>query len=57
MSAALLVLCIVGWPVSMFTWAKGEPPTVLALSWLALIISALTMLMTADVRVQQEDDE
>lgn len=47
---------LIGWPVSAFTFAKNEPPTVLALSWLAITLTALDVLFTADVRVQQEEN-
>jgi len=53
----LLVLSIVGWPMSQLTWAKDEPPTVLALSWLAIIISAMTFLMAAYVHKDEGGDQ
>jgi hypothetical protein len=45
------------WPISQFTWARDEPPTVLALSWLALIFSTATLWATTDVRVKKEEEE
>lgn len=51
----VLVLSILGWPISAFTFASNEPPTVLGLSWLAISLTALDVLFTADVRVQQEE--
>lgn len=54
---ALLALCVVGWPLSMVTFARGEPPTVLCLSWAAMIIAALNIVATVDVRKQQEDKD
>lgn len=39
-----------GWPISQLTWAKKEPPTVLALSWGALIISSLGNVIAARVQ-------
>lgn len=53
----LLVGSLVGWPVSMFWFARSEPPFVLSLSWLALTLTALDILQSADVRVQQEDEK
>ena len=57
---ALLALTLVLWPVSIFTFAKDEPPAVLSLSWLAISITCLDIISTQDVRKQQEeggDDE
>lgn len=57
LAVMLLVACIIGWPLSMLTFAKNEPPFVLSLSWLALILTALDILNTVDVRREQEADE
>lgn len=43
------------WPISMLTWARHEQPTVLALSWLALIISLADVAATTDVRKHNEN--
>jgi hypothetical protein len=56
-AAVVLLLSVLGWPVSAVTFARDEPPTVLALSWLAITLTALDVLFTADVRVQQEDSD
>lgn len=40
-SWATLVFSVVGWPLSIFTFAKGEPQTVLHLSWGAIFLGAL----------------
>ena len=50
----IVVLSVIGWPVSALTWAADEPQFVLALSWLALTITALDVLGTSDVRAEQE---
>jgi hypothetical protein len=50
----LLVLSLVGWPVSALTFASKEPMTVLGLSWLAITLTALDVLLTADVRKEQD---
>jgi hypothetical protein len=42
------------WPITQFTIAKDEPPFVLGLSWLALIISLLDVAATTDVRDKGE---
>jgi hypothetical protein len=51
----LLVVCLVGWPVSVVSLAKEEPPFVLSLSWLALILTAIDIIFTADVRKKEEE--
>lgn len=56
-AAVLLVVTLIGWPVSLFTVARGEPPWVLSLSWLALTLTAADILATADVRVKEEERE
>jgi hypothetical protein len=53
----ILVVSIIGWPISAMTWARGEPQFVLGLSWLALTLTALDVLATSDVRAEQDDDE
>jgi hypothetical protein len=50
-----LVGSLLGWPISQATFAAGEPPTVLALSWLAITITAIDALLTSDVRAEQDD--
>jgi hypothetical protein len=50
----LLIGSLVGWPLSMFTLARTEPPFVLSLSWLAITLTALDILSTTDVRKEQE---
>lgn len=42
-------LVMVNWPLSIFTYAKGEPLVVLSLSWLALIIEAFSLLTASQV--------
>jgi hypothetical protein len=51
----LLVACVLGAVVSPLTWARGEPVTVLTLSWAALILTACDILATSDVRREQEE--
>jgi len=52
--AGVLVTLIL-WPVSMFTFASEEPPAILSLSWLALTLTAADIFATTDVRAEQED--
>lgn len=52
----LLVVSVLGWPVSAFTFARGEPATVLGLSWIAISMTAIDVLFTAQVREKQGED-
>jgi hypothetical protein len=49
----LLIGSMIGWPLSQFTVAKNEPPFILGLSWLAIILTAIDILSTQDVRDKQ----
>jgi hypothetical protein len=51
---ALLVVCLIGWPVTAMTVFASEPQGILGLSWGASIITALDIISTQDVRQQQE---
>jgi uncharacterized membrane protein YfcA len=53
---ALLVVSLIGWPVSALTFASGEPQVVLGLSWFAITLTALNVVVTADVRKEQDRD-
>jgi hypothetical protein len=53
---ALLILSIIGWPLTQFTVAKDEPPFVLGLSWFAIVLTAVGILATTDVRREQDKD-
>ena len=52
-STTLVALCVIGWPVSLLV--TNEPPLILSLSWLALIIPALGFVLTA--KVEKDEDE
>jgi ribose/xylose/arabinose/galactoside ABC-type transport system permease subunit len=45
----LLVGSLIGWPVSMLTVAKDEPPFVLSLSWMALVIESGSLLTASQI--------
>jgi hypothetical protein len=49
----LLVLSLIGWPLTALTVAKDEPQFVLGLSWLAITLTAADIVATADVRDKQ----
>lgn len=51
----IFIGCAIGWPLSMFTVARGEPPFILSLSWLALMLTAWDVINTSDVRREQDD--
>lgn len=53
---SLLLASIIGWPLSALTFAKHEPATVLALSWIAIILTAGTMLIEAYLKKSVDDD-
>lgn len=50
----LLVISIIGWPISAITVARAEPQFILGLSWLAIILTAIDILATHDVRKEQD---
>jgi ribose/xylose/arabinose/galactoside ABC-type transport system permease subunit len=52
----LLVGALFGWPVSMLTVARGEPPFVLSLSWLAIILEAASLLTSSQVHEDQDKE-
>ena len=52
---AMVIITLIGWPVSAFTWAASEPQFVLGLSWLAITLTCLDIAATTDVRAEQDD--
>lgn len=52
----LLVVSLIGWPVSALTFARGEPVTVLGLSWLAVSFTAVDILFTSQVHEKQDNE-
>lgn len=54
-AAVVLVLTLIGWPLSALTFARHEPQFILGLSWLAMTLTATDILCTTDVRAQGED--
>lgn len=45
---AMLAFAVVSWPLASLTFAKSEPPFVIALSELALIYTAAVALLVED---------
>lgn len=56
LAAGVFFATLAAWPVSAFTFAKDEPKTVLALSWIAISITAADVWQTTDVRAEQEGE-
>lgn len=42
--------------MSALTVARAEPQFVLGLSWLAIVLTAIDVLSTTDVRAQHDED-
>jgi hypothetical protein len=60
----LLIGSLVGWPATHILMVVTSPPesswvfhVLLAISWLAITMTALDLLATTDVRKQHEDDD
>jgi len=53
----MLIVSLIGWPVSVVWLAPDEPIFILSLSWLAITITAWDIVSTADVRVKQEEED
>lgn len=49
-----VVICLVGWPLSLVWFAKSEPPFVLSLSWIALIIESVNWVKNSRVHRDQQ---
>jgi uncharacterized membrane protein len=64
LALVLLVGSLIGWPATHVLIVVTHPPEaswvfhlLLALSWLALTLTALDILATTDVRVQHEEED
>lgn len=55
-AALMFVASVVAWPVTALTVFSTEPQGILGLSWLSIILQAVTILATTDVREQQEGE-
>jgi cation transporter-like permease len=49
-----LVFSIIGWPLTAMTIFSKEPPGILGLSWLAIIIECLVLLVQAYIKQDQQ---
>ncbi len=52
----LLIGSVIGWPVTAVTVFKHEPPGILGLSWLAIIIGAAEVLTGSQIHQDQGKD-
>lgn len=50
----LLVGSLIGWPLSALTVAKDEPPFILSLSWLAIVLTAMDFLKASRIHRDQD---
>lgn len=55
MAWVMLIISLIGWPLSALTIASGEPQFVLGLSWFAITLTAWDVINTSDVRREQDD--
>jgi hypothetical protein len=53
----LLIGSVIGWPVTALTVFSEEPPGILGLSWLAIIIGAAELLTGSQIHQDQGKDE
>ncbi len=50
------ILSLINWPISQLTWAKSEPPTTLALSWLAIVLVCVDIIINTKTLTKDDDD-
>lgn len=53
-ASVLLSASIALWPLTSLTVFRAEPQGILGLSWLALILTCVDIILTADVREEQD---
>lgn len=51
----LLVGSVAGWPIAALTFAADEPPVVLGLSFMAIIVESASLLTASMVHQEQKD--
>lgn len=56
-AGVLALTATIGWPVTQFTVARDEPPFTLGLSWFAIVLTALDIWLTTDVRAEGTGDD
>lgn len=55
-AGVMVIVASIGWPATQFTVARDEPPFTLGLSWFAIVLTALDIYLTTDVRANDEDE-
>lgn len=53
----MFFLSLAAWPITSLTIFSKEPQGVLGLSWMAIILQAILLIVTTDVRNEQENGE
>jgi hypothetical protein len=53
----LLIGSVIAWPLSQLTVAQGEPPFVLGLSWLAVVLNAWGIIVACQINKDVDDVE
>lgn len=56
-AVVLFFASIAGWPISALTFASDEPQTVLGLSWLAITITALDVMINTYALLKLEEGD
>jgi hypothetical protein len=54
-AVALFVVSIVAWPITALTVFRDEPQGILGLSWFAIILTCVDIIITTDVRQNTDD--
>lgn len=54
---SLVIISVIGWPLTALTVFSEEPQGILGLSWLAILLTAVDILLTAEVHDQGTDDD
>lgn len=52
----LVIASAIGWPVTALTVFAEEPQGILGLSWLAILLTGVDILLTAEVHDKDDDD-
>ena len=55
-AGVLALAATIGWPITQFTVARDEPPFTLGLSWFAIVLTAVDIYLTTDVRAEGAGD-
>jgi hypothetical protein len=50
----LLGISVIAWPITALTVFREEPQGILGLSWFAIILTCLDVVVTSDVRDKQK---